>query len=482
MLEFAVVRFSLFFGLVAFAALASADTIYLKNGRQIVADHVVIRGQRVVYEIGESSYAIPTSAVERIETGAQPEAAGNSVAPAAPLTLTPGAPPVPAAPMIAGGDELKKKIIRQGTVDAAALAAMEQKASPTEMTAAFFVAGRYEYDRGDRERARFYFERALMFAPENAIVLSHYAAVLVQLGRAGEAVPFAQRATTLAPDSPDAFAVLGTACYGADRAGEAIAAWKRALQLRPDPGVEQYLAKAERERHAEADFAHASTGHFSIRYEGATTSAALRQQIESTLEKHYAALAQELGIQPHSAISVALYTDEAFVDVTQAPAWSGALNDGKLRIPVQGLKAVTPELERVLRHELAHSFINQAAGARCPQWLHEGVAQLLEPRGLDPERGRNLAQAYARHAQIPLNTLEVSFLDFSPVQAVQAYDESLAAAEFIRQKHGLPALRAILERLGEGSTTEMALRTSIHEGYYGLEREVAGWLAEKYGP
>src|SRR5690348_8926786 len=291
MLEFAVVRSPFVFGLVAFAALASADTIYLKNGRKIVADHVVVQGNRVSYRIGEGTIAIPRSAVERIETS--PEPAANSVAPAAPLTLTPDAPSVPATPIIAGGDELKKKIIRDGKVDAAALAAMEQKASPTEMTAAFFVAGRYEYDRGDRERARFYFERALMFAPENAILLTHYAAVLVQLGRAAEAVPFAQHATELAPDSPDAFAVLGTASYSADRVPEAIAAWRRSVRLRPDKAVEQYLAKAEREREAEADFTQTASGHFSIRYEGASTSAALRQQIHDTLEKHYGALAQE---------------------------------------------------------------------------------------------------------------------------------------------------------------------------------------------
>ena len=68
-----------------------------------------------------------------------------------------------------------------------------------------------------------------------------------------------------------------------------------------------------------------------------------------------------------------LYTEQAFFDVTQAPSWSGAVNDGKLRIPVQGLDSVTSDLARVLKHELAHSFINQLTGGRCPQWLNEGL-------------------------------------------------------------------------------------------------------------
>src|SRR5689334_14696576 len=117
-----------------------------------------------------------------------------------------------------------------------------------------------------------------MFAPKTATLLPPYPAVRVQPGRPAKPGPLAN-----APP-----------------------------ELRPDKAVEQYLAKAEREREAEADFTQTASGHFSIRYEGASTSAALRQQIQDTLEKHYGALAQELGMQPHGAISVALYTDEAF--------------------------------------------------------------------------------------------------------------------------------------------------------------------------
>ena len=75
-----------------------------------------------------------------------------------------------------------------------------------------------------------------------------------------------------------------------------------------------------------------------------------------------------------------LYTGQAFFDVTQAPSWTGAVNDGKLRIPIEGVGSITPELAHVLKHELAHSFINQISAGRCPQWLHEGIAQALEPK------------------------------------------------------------------------------------------------------
>ena len=38
------------------------------------------------------------------------------------------------------------------------------------------------------------------------------------------------------------------------------------------------------------------------------------------------------------------------------------------------------ELASVLKHELTHSFLNSLAGGRCPTWLNEGMAQMMESR------------------------------------------------------------------------------------------------------
>jgi hypothetical protein len=42
-------------------------------------------------------------------------------------------------------------------------------------------------------------------------------------------------------------------------------------------------------------------------------------------------------------------------------------------------------------------------------------------------------------------------------------------------------LQRILERLGQGSSSESALRATIHSGYGQLETEVARYLVNKYG-
>lgn len=464
----------------------SADTIYLKNGRTIVADEAHEAGDRVSYEIGDNSYAIPKSLVDRIEAGPRP-------APPPPSSLrlpapagSPGQSAAPPADVPAftpedkqlSKDPLYPKVVRGGKVDAMGLAALESEGNGVA-AAGYFLAGRYEYQNGDREQAAYYLDRAHVLKPDNTVILNYYAAVLVQLGRPGEAIPYADQSTSLAPDSADGYTVLGFAYYAANRTADAVPAWKRSLELHADPMVQKYLDKAQRELAAEAEFSETQSGHFIIRYEGSTTSSVLRDQIQQTLEDAYGKLVSELGIVPRNNISVSLYTQQEFFDVTQAPAWIGAINDGKLRIPIQGLAAMTPALARVLKHELAHSFINQAAHGRCPQWLNEGIAQLVEPKTV-AARGSRLAQQYIAGRNIPLKDLETSFMGYSPAEAMLAYDEGLAASEFIRDTYGMAELRNILERIGDGATPEQALQATMRLDYPGFEQELTRYLSAKY--
>jgi hypothetical protein len=133
-----------------------------------------------------------------------------------------------------------------------------------------------------------------------------------------------------------------------------------------------------------------------------------------------------------------------------------------------------------LKHELAHSFINQISAGRCPLWLHEGIAQLLEPKSLGSD-GRQLAQLFKAQRNIPLNGLEGSFMRFSSAEAYVAYAESLAAASYINDSYGMGDIQRILQLLGQGSSTEAALRATIHSDYGQLEFDLAKYLSDKYG-
>jgi hypothetical protein len=274
--------------------------------------------------------------------------------------------------------------------------------------------------------------------------------------------------------------MLGYTQFASDRTKDAIVSWKRSLELRPDPAVQQLLSKAQREENAESEFSQNESSHFVLHYEGKQTSESLRSQILSALESDYDDLARDLGTPPRDNILVTLYTEQAFFDVTHAPTWSGAINDGKLRIPISGLSSLTPELARVLKHELAHSFITQLSGGRCPQWLHEGIAQLLEGKSLGGD-GHQLSLLFKAQRNIPLNALEGSFMRFSGTEAYVAYAESLAAVSYINDSYGMGDIQRILQRISQGNSTEASLRATIHSDYGQLESDLAKYLADRYG-
>jgi tetratricopeptide (TPR) repeat protein len=455
-------------------AAASADTIHLKNGRTILADHVRENGNRYEYEIGDDTYAIQKTSVDRVEAGGIPATASASGKSAGDL---PAFTPVDS---LANEGNLPTAIVKEGKVDTDALSKLEAKGNAELSATAEFLAGKFEFEHGNVDQAHRYFDGALRFQPQNATVLIYYSALLVRTGNASQALSYAQRAVSAAPRSPDAYTVLGYAQQACDRTKDAVASWKHSLELRPDPAVQRYLDKAQREQNVETDFAQRESSHFVLHYEGKQTSEAFRGQIVATLESDYDDLARDLGTPPHDNILVTLYTEHAFFDVTRAPSWSGALNDGKLRIPISGLSSMTSELARVLKHELAHSFINQLSAGRCPPWLHEGIAQLLEPKSVSSE-GRQLARLFKTQRNIPLNVLEGSFLRFSGGEAYLAYAESLAAVSYINDTYGMSDIQRILQRLSDGSSTEAALRSTIHSDYGQLESELAKYLSDKYG-
>ncbi len=457
--------------LITLALAAQAETIHLKNGRTILASNVREKNGRIEWEVGDNTYSIAKKLVERIDTGGAPLVTRG---PAQEMEVAPPSERVEHAEQFSG------RVVLEGRVDPGALAAVEKEGFPENSAAAYYAAAQHEFNHGNLEQARLYLERALSFTPTNSILLDNHAYVLLVLGRTGEALDQADRASKLAPNSADAFKILGMAYYKSDKTPEAILAWKRSLELRPDGQVREYLRKAQREQRAESQFGEEETGHFTLRFEGRQSSAALRQEILATLEAHYRALARELGVSPRESILVILYTGQTFFDVTQAPGWIGAINDGKLRIPIEGLSSVTPELSRTLKHELAHSFVNQITHGRCPTWLNEGVAQALEPKSTSGH-GRALAQLFASGSQIHLNGLEGPFNRFSTQQAVVAYAESLAAVEYIRDTYGMSDVVRILERIGQGSSTEAALRATIHSGYASLEEEIGQYLKKAYG-
>jgi Peptidase MA superfamily len=263
-----------------------------------------------------------------------------------------------------------------------------------------------------------------------------------------------------------------------NRAADAVTQWKRAMEIKPDEETQHALEKAERDAREEAEYHEGETTHFRLKYNGGAAPE-LAQEVLKTLESEFDEIASTLNYVPPEPFGVILYTNQTFMDITRAPSWSGALNDGRIRVPVEGLTSMTDELARVLKHELTHSFVGQKTGGRCPVWLQEGIAQYMEGKRSRSNAG-SLSAAYEHHMEFSLLSYESSWLNLPRDAASNAYAWSLAVVETIITVNGVDDLERILERLAAGSSAEDGIRAVLHEDYSELMLSTAQFLRKAY--
>jgi tetratricopeptide (TPR) repeat protein len=479
--HFALIRRTLMLlaALLVATAPVRADTIVLKNGRRIVALRAWEEGEKVKYETSAGELSLPKSIVDHIEKGGAVPMADSPAAAAANLAITPPAMATPS-----GGSEIESGAVHDGSIDRDYVAKLEGAARgggqrANQMAAlAHHAAAQFELSRGDMEHALADERTALTYAPEEPALLMNVAYLHLRRSEYKQSLDYLDRARRVAPDNPDVPKLAGWAYYGMSKMNEAVAEWKRALALRPDPEVQAALDKAQRDKQEEESYKENESSHFTLRYSGAAEPA-LARDVLRTLEMHFSAIESELNFTPPDSIGVVLYTQEAFADITRAPGWVGALNDGRIRVPVQGLSGVTPELSRVLKHELTHSFVGQKTRGHAPTWIQEGLAQWMEGKR-SGENADALAQIYEQGHAASLARLEGSWMSLPSDAAAYAYAWALANVEYIVQADGMSDIERILDRIGSGSSTEQALREVLHSDYNDLMQSTAEYLRKTY--
>jgi Peptidase MA superfamily/Tetratricopeptide repeat len=453
------------------ATCASADTIVLKNGRRIIATNVVEAGDRVTYDTPAGQMSIPKSIVERIDRDGF---AYSSSAPAAPPVSAPVIEPV------RGYEELSKLTVHDNAIDFSYLAQLESdarsgnKIAVDKVTAAHYAAAQFLVGKGDTGAAVDQYREALTFAPDNVGLLLNLAVLYLRQSEFAAALDPLEHARGIEPNSADVAKLTGWAYYGANKMDLAVGEWKRAEKLHPDADIEHALAKAERDKNEEESYREGETEHFVLKYSGGATPD-LARGILRALEDDFNDLESQLDFTPPEPIGVILYTDQTFADITRAPSWAGAINDGRIRIPVQGLTDVTPDLARVLKHELTHSFVGQKTHNRAPTWVQEGVAQYMEGRRSVMSAGA-LAAAAGEGDAPSLQALEGSWLGLSQYQATFAYAWSLAAIESIVQNGGVSDVSRLLGQIASAPNTEEALRESLRMDYSELDQQTVAYV------
>ena len=455
---------------------AAADTIVLKNGRRIVASNVTEDNDHVSYDTPAGQMSIPKSIVARIDRdgfGYSSAARASSAPPVSAPTLDP----------VRGYDAVARLAVHDDAIDFAYLAQLEVNARSggpnaiDRVAAAHYAAAQFLVGKGQIDPAIDHYREALSFAPDNLGLLLNLAVLYLHQSQFTAAMDPLEHARNLAPDSADVAKLMGWAYYGANKMDQAVAEWQRAEKLHPDPEVERALDKAERDKAEEESYREGETAHFVLKYNGSATPD-LAREILHVLEDDFRDLESQLDFTPPEPIGVILYTDQAFADITRAPSWVGALNDGRMRIPVQGLTSVTPELAHVLKHELTHSFIGQKTHNRAPTWLQEGVAQYMEGRRTVGSAGA-LLNAASQGALPTLASLEGSWMGLPGDSAALAYARSLAVVESIIQNGSIVDISRLLDAINTSPDTEQALRDTLHDDYSDLQQQAIVFLRHK---
>jgi tetratricopeptide (TPR) repeat protein len=464
---------------------AVAETIYLKNGRTILAESVTETGDKVYYEGEYGRVSIPKSMVDRIEKGGPLPVRRGASRPPAESAAVQTTEELPPAIRLSIDVSRMQDILRDGVVDDRKLAELASQAGNSErdrrialngMLLAAVVEAR---DHRLAEAAR-WTEQALRIDSYDHDALLLAAQIALSRRQFSEALRHMLVAYSNEPESPDVLTLLGDAYYFTQGAERAVRYWKQADAIRPDPKLQDRIRRAEQEAEVERGLDQAESYHFLLSWEGSAMPSAFGTQVLESLETAYRELEVALDYSPRDQITVILYSSQQFGDITRSPGWAGAANDGKIRVPVQGLTSLTRDLAQVLKHEMVHSFIHQLTEGHCPTWLNEGVAQLLAGSSLD-EFGTYVRDRYANSGQIPLSLLEGSFRRFNSAQALLAYGQSLAAAEMIRDQYGDYQLPTMLKALRSGQSISDAIRSVLRMSYGEFEDEIAAYLNRRYG-
>jgi hypothetical protein len=183
----------------------------------------------------------------------------------------------------------------------------------------------------------------------------------------------------------------------------------------------------------------------------------------SVLDDAYEELSQLLHFRPEQKVVFRFLTPEEFRKHTGAPAWTSAMYlRGEVSIPVSKEKRTSPtELRRAIRHEYTHAVLSELSNRKCPAWLDEGVAQILEG-DLNPL----LAPALKRWVEsnreaMPLSWLRDGFMGLNEKIVPAAYAQSLFASQILVNKWGYPAVVSYLKLLAKGVNEERSFKLAF---------------------
>jgi tetratricopeptide (TPR) repeat protein len=309
-------------------------------------------------------------------------------------------------------------------------------------------------ERGNASKAAAIFREALDRSPRNPALHfgAGYAAYV--LGRLDSAISSLKKALEYEPRFVQAAALLAQVAYERGDLDLAIRSMERAVSLAPHDRLRSdQLARWKRESAVHEDLDERVDVRFRVLFEG-TAQQPVADRVSRVLERAYWQVGKALNSYPTEAITVLLYTERQFEDITRAPSWAGGEFDGRIRVAVGGALRTPAALDRVMVHEFVHAAIASLAPRGVPVWVHEGLASVLESK----DQAWVSTTLGGTRRRFTLNQLAGGFDQMGNDMVLVAYAESAVAGRLLIERLG-PNLTLFLQMLGSGHTVDQALST-----------------------
>jgi tetratricopeptide (TPR) repeat protein len=209
-------------------------------------------------------------------------------------------------------------------------------------------------------------------------------------------------------------------------------------------------------------------------------------RVVELLKQAKAHLCEKYGFQPDGPITVELFPSQQDFAVRTfgMPAVEGFLGVCFGQVITANSPRAAPAFnwQAMLWHEFCHVVTLSLTHNQMPRWLSEGIS-VYEEAQRNPLWGQQMNATYRRMILegelTPVGSLSAAFLSpKTPMHLQFAYYESALVVEFLVQRSGVAAVKAILADLAKGEKINTAL--AKHAGALGkIEKEFETFARRK---
>lgn len=331
--------------------------------------------------------------------------------------------------------------------------------------------------KGDLPQAIELLSQAVARDPGNGVALANLTLAYLRHGDLEFAEFYLQQAVAVsrrASPDPRIYSILGDIYESRNRLFDAVTAWQEARRLGDtNPELLEKINRIQKERAYARGQKFLDTTGFQFFYDPAISDAAVRETaafLDQDNDDLSSFFMHRLAARP----VVILYSGHSYFSLMDTPDWVAGYYDGRIHLPVPPEGTESSEFRSLLRHELAHAFLNEISAGRAPRWLQEGLAQFVEGRRITPAEA---AADTPLGGNLSLQGIDQSFLgEARRDQARRAYELSLSFVEYLAEARGAGAVVCLAHDLGRGESPASAIEEQFGESAQTLTASWQGVL------